>query len=168
MKKKLKELEKRIAALENKCVVDGCNNDVMQEHHIITVVSGDVTREQPFDPITNPMLRLCDDHHDAIHEVKKNKGGYRSNELIKTGIAKYFHKPKVLIRPNAPAYALMPLKIFCTILYFFTMSNIPTHFYAGAFAQFSLFFALFDSFFAINQSFHHHFALYCLKRRFCQ
>ncbi len=72
-------------------------------------------------------------------------------KLIKTGIAKYFHKPKVLIRPNAPAYALMPLKIFCTILYFFTMSNIPTHFYAGAFVQFSLFFALFDSFFAINQ-----------------
>jgi len=94
MKKKLKELEKRIAALENKCVVDGCNNDVMQEHHIITVVSGDVTREQPFDPITNPMLRLCDDHHDAIHEVKKNKGGYRSNELIKTGIAKAREKTK--------------------------------------------------------------------------
>ena len=72
-------------------------------------------------------------------------------KLIKTGTAKYFHKPKVLISPNALAYAFMPLKIFCTMGYCFTLSNTPTHFCADAFAQFSLFFVLFDSFFAINQ-----------------
>ena len=85
-------LEERVSALEKLCVVSGCDKESTEEHHIIPVVSGDVTREQPFDPITNPMLRLCDDHHDMIHEVKKTKGGYRSNELIKAGISKARNK----------------------------------------------------------------------------
>jgi len=85
-------LEERVSALEKLCVVGGCDKEATKEHHIIPVVSGVVTREQPFDPTNNPKLDICDEHHDMIHEVEKDYGGYSHRTLIKAGIEKARNK----------------------------------------------------------------------------
>ena len=81
-------LEERVSALEKQCVVANCANEATEEHHLKPVATGLVTRNQEFDPETNPKLDICIEHHDMIHEVKKNYGGYSLKELQKQGIEK--------------------------------------------------------------------------------
>ena len=77
-------LEERVTALEQQCVVEGCNNEMSQKHHVIPIIHSEYDRDEPFNPITNPCLNLCDDHHDMIHQIEKNHQ-YKLSEAIRRG-----------------------------------------------------------------------------------
>tara|TARA_B110000503_G_scaffold50933_1_gene82434 strand:+ start:668 stop:1114 length:447 start_codon:yes stop_codon:yes gene_type:complete len=79
-----RSLEQRVTALENLCKVEGCNNEWSQKHHVIPIIHSEHDRNEPFNPITNPCLNVCDNHHDMIHEIKKNNM-YKLGEAIRRG-----------------------------------------------------------------------------------
>ena len=77
-------LEQRVYALEQLCVVEGCTNEQSQKHHVIPIINSEHDRNEPFNPITNPCLNVCDNHHDMIHQVEKNNQ-YNLGEAIRRG-----------------------------------------------------------------------------------
>tara|TARA_B100000683_G_scaffold218804_1_gene215205 strand:- start:46 stop:450 length:405 start_codon:yes stop_codon:yes gene_type:complete len=67
-----------------KCVIEGCNEQWTQEHHVIPSVFSEHDRKEPFNPITNPCLKLCDRHHNMVHRIEK-ENKYKHSEAIKRG-----------------------------------------------------------------------------------
>jgi len=77
-------LEQRVYALEQLCVVEGCTNEQSQKHHVIPIINSEHDRNEPFNPITNPCLNVCDNHHDMIHGIEKNNM-YNLGDAIRKG-----------------------------------------------------------------------------------
>ena len=78
-------LEQRVTALEQLCVIEGCNIKWSQKHHVIPIAHSKYDRNDLFNPITNPCLNVCDKHHDMIHRVEKDRQ-YNHGEAVKRGL----------------------------------------------------------------------------------